>query len=305
MKNIGTIAAAAFMGVVLLLYMCTFQVRFTEVAIVKTFGKPAVEAVSTPGLKFKWPPPIQTVEIFDKRIRLLESHLAEARTFDGKNLVLTTFALWRIGDAAKFLTNFPEGVEQGEKKLRTAVISKKHEKIGQRSFDEFVSVEPHKRKIREIERSIRDAIAAEVDEAFGIEIVDFGIKKLSLPTTVTTEIFNAMKANEARKAGRYAAEGAARAQDILADAKAAEARIMAATGEKVAQIENEANRKVSEYYKEFDKHPELRMFLDGLRAMVTALSDRATIVLDSSQTPWNFFDENVRREIRPTGAGTE
>ena len=36
MKNLGTMFAAVFLAVVLVLYMCTFQVRFTEVAIKKT-----------------------------------------------------------------------------------------------------------------------------------------------------------------------------------------------------------------------------------------------------------------------------
>ena len=70
MKNLGTVLAAAFLAVVLLLYMCTFQVRFTEVAIKKTFGRLTREAITEPGLKFKWPYPIQTVVVYDKRIRV-------------------------------------------------------------------------------------------------------------------------------------------------------------------------------------------------------------------------------------------
>ena len=46
MKNIGTILAAVFLGLVLLLYMCTFQVRFTEVAIKKTWGRPDTTATT-------------------------------------------------------------------------------------------------------------------------------------------------------------------------------------------------------------------------------------------------------------------
>ncbi len=63
MKNLGTIAAAVFLVVVLLLYMCSFQVRFTEVAIKKTWGNPAENAITQPGLYFKWPPPIQTAVV--------------------------------------------------------------------------------------------------------------------------------------------------------------------------------------------------------------------------------------------------
>ncbi len=306
MKNIGTIAAAVFLGLVLLLYMCTFKVRFTEVAIVKTFGKPAQAAIIEPGLKLKWPPPIQTVQTYDKRVRILEDATEEARTIDGKNLVLKTFTLWRIGDqpgdAKTFLTNFPGGEEEGEKKLRTTVVSHKQAIVAKHGFPEFVSVDPRKRKLREIEDEIRVAVADDVRQAYGIEIVGFGIKKLGLPQSVTTEIFASMKANENRKAARYAAEGKARAQDITAEANATEARIMAAASEKVAEIQNEAEKVVSEMYKKFDEHQELRILLDGLRAMERALGSRATLILDSTEFPWDIVTPEGRAKIRPDAA---
>ena len=110
MKNAGTWLAAAFLAVVLVLYMCTFQVRFTEVAIRKTWGNPAKEAITEPGLKFKWPRPIQSVVIFDKRIHFLEHRTEETRTVDGKNLQLTTYTLWTITDPLTSHTQLPGGV---------------------------------------------------------------------------------------------------------------------------------------------------------------------------------------------------
>jgi len=303
MKNIGTIAAAAIVVSVLLLYMCPFQGGFTETAIVKTFGEPAKTAISEPGLEFKWPPPIQTVVKYDKRIRILEDRTEETRTVDGKNLILTTFTLWRLGDAPgdaiKFLTNFPGGVSDGEKKLRTTVVTHKHAVIGQREFAELVSIDPKRRKLSEIEDEIQEAIAADARAQYGIEIVDFGIKKLGLPQAVTTTIFGSMKANEEVKAGRYEAEGRARAQAILADANATEQRITAAAREKVAAIENEADQVVSDYYQEFAKHPELRIFLDSLRAIKKALSARTTLILDQNEWPWSVFSKEVRSGVRP------
>ena len=78
---------------------------------------------------------------------------------------------------------------------------------------------------------------------------------------------------------------------------------MAAARQKVAEIEAGAQRVVSEYYKEFAKHPELRMFLDKLRTAANALRSRTTIILDTSQAPWDIFDEDARRRI-PQGGGS-
>ncbi len=300
MKNLGTIMSAVFLAAVLLLYMCAFQVRFTEVAIKKTWGKPADKAITEPGLKFKWPPPIQTKVIYDKRIRILEDRTEETRTIDGKNLVVTTFTLWRIVDPTKFNTNFPGGVEDGRKKLRTTVIAHKQAVIGKRRFDEFVSTRPEDRKIREIEQEIQTAVARDAISQYGIEVVGFGLKKLGLPEAVTTAIFDSMKSHEEAKAAQYRAEGEARAADILANAKAAEARILAAAEKKVQEIKTEAERVVSEYYKEFAEHPELRIFLDNLRTVAEALRQRTTLIIDTKKAPWDVLDESAKDHLTKT-----
>lgn len=305
MKNVGTIAAAAFLAIVLALYMCTFQVRFTEVAIKKTWGRPQQDAIIEPGLYFKWPRPIQNVVVYDKRTRILEDRTEETRTQDGKNLLVTTFTLWRIEDPAQFHTNFPMGVEDGEKKLRTTIITQKHSVIGKRGFAEFVSTDPKDRKLAEIEREMQDAVAADALGQYGIKVVGFGIKKLGLPQSVTTAIFDSMKSHEQAKAARYTAEGDARAADILASAKATEDRIMAAALQKAAEIEADAQRVVSAYYKEFDRHPGLRIFLDTLRTVREALQSRTTLILYTGEAPWNVFDEDERLRIAAPPATAE
>ncbi len=297
MKNIGTILAALFVAFVLVAYMCTFQVRSTEIAIVKTWGKPGKEAITEPGLKLKWPRPIQSVVVYDKRIRMVEKRTEETRTFDGKNVLLSTFALWRIDNPYKFDTAFPGGVEDGKANLRKTVETTVQAVVGKRSFDEFVSTDPSKRRLREIEREMLAKVAENVETQYGIKVVDFGIKKLGLPQSITTEIFNSMKATEEAKARTYVAEGEAQATGIVANAQATEDRIIAAAREKVAQIKAEGQRMVSQYYKEFEQHPELRIFLDTLRTNAEALQQRTTLILDMQQSPWNVFDERVRARI--------
>lgn len=298
MKNFGTLFAALFIAVVLFLYMCTFQVRFTEVALVKTWGKPAKHAIVEPGLKFKWPAPIQTAVVYDKRVRVLDDRTEETRTVDGKNVLVTTFTLWRIVDPVKFHTNFPGGVDEGESKLRTTIIAQKAAVIGQRPFQQFISTDPKERKIREIEDEIRDAVATSAGDEFGVEIVDFGIKKLGLPETVTTAIFESMKSNEENKASDYRSQGKAEATKIQAEARASEQRILAAAQQKAEQIRADAERVVSEYYKEFRQHPELRIFLDKLRSLTEALRERTTLIIDTNTAPFDVMSE-AGRKIAP------
>lgn len=299
MKNLGTILAAVFLAAVFVLYLCTFQVRFTEVAIKTTWGKPADAPISEPGLKFKWPKPIQDVVIYDKRIRRLQDRTAETRTKDGRNILLTTFTLWRIADPVTFLMSFPGGVEEGEKKLRTTIVTHKQAVTGNTKLDEFISTNPQTRRLRGIEKEMMSAVAADVGEEYGVEIVDFGIKKLGLPASTTTSIFAHMRSNEEKKAKKYTAEAEARAEGILAQARATESRILAAAQQKVAEITNDAQRVVGEYYKEFDQYPELRIYLDMLRTVKQALSQRATLILTTADedSPFRVFDRKHRAKL--------
>lgn len=297
MKNIGTIAAAGVIAVILLLYMCTYQVRFTEVAIKKTWGKADATPVTEAGLKFKWPSPIQQVVRYDKRIRVLNDTTEETRTADGDNLILTTYALWRIKDAAKFHTNFPAGEQAGKERLRGIIRTHKQAVTGKRRLSEFISTNAADRKLDDIEREMLELIRTDARQEYGIEVVQFGLKKLGLPESVTTAIFDKMKATEEAKAQKYITEGEAAATDIVARAHAAEDRIMAVARQKVVEIEAQAQRVIGEYYKEYEQYPELRMFLDKLRSMAEALTQNTTIFMDTSVPLTELFDPTARARV--------
>jgi regulator of protease activity HflC (stomatin/prohibitin superfamily) len=114
-----------------------------------------------------------------------------------------------------------------------------------------------------------------------------------------------MKSKENRKAERYNSEGGATARRIVGDAEAAKERILAEARRKVAAIETEAQRVVGEYYKEFDEYPDLRIFLDKLRTTQRALRDRSTIILESREPPFDVFEPETRRMVRPEHPSTE
>ena len=78
------------------------------------------------------------------------------------------------------------------------------------------------------------------------------------------------------------------------NAHAAETRILSVVNDKVAGIEAQAQHVVNQYYKEFDEHPELRIFLDTLHTLGKALRHRATLIIDTQQAPWDVLDVNQR-----------
>ncbi|RJP30485.1 MAG: hypothetical protein C4547_16675 [Phycisphaerales bacterium] len=291
MKNTWTILTSVFVILVLLAYMCTFEVRSTEVAIIKTAGRPADSAIHEPGLKFKLPWPIQSVVKYDNRKRVLLDKTEETGTRDEKTIILSTYTIWQIDDPSKFHENFPNE-DEGIRKLRTLVQTCKNQEVGKRLFAEFVSVDESERKLRDIEATIMQTIRTSALDQYGVEVLGFGIRKLGVPEKVTSTVFGSMKAAQQAKAETYVKEGEARAAQIIASARATEEAILAEAQKKVSQIEAEAQQIISQYYKQFDRHPELRIFLDQLQGVINGLKSRTTIIFDTSGPPFNLFEEN-------------
>lgn len=301
MKNLPSIIAAVLLMGILLMYWCTFQVRSTEVAFKKTFGEADENPIMIDdsdnsffaGLNLKWPWPIQSVVKYDTRLRLLEGRIEEAPTLDSKQIIVTTFATWRIVDPYKFHTRCNK-IESGEDALRTRIRSLKKAIIGKHNFSDFVSTKASDRKLQQIEREMMDAIATDANEEFGIDICLFGIKQLALPANVTQAVFTTMKKTQEVKADKYRSEGDAEGTRIKAAAQAKRDRILAVVERKVARIESEGLAEVGEIYKMFKEHEELRIFLDHLRSLESIIRNRTEIFLDTDIQPFNLWNDETR-----------
>jgi membrane protease subunit HflC len=305
MKNLPAIIAGIVLGLILLLYMCTYQVRFTEAAVVKTLGHADRNSVKTDAnLYFRWPWPIQEVVTFDMRVRVLDDKLEETPTRDSKNLTVTTFAGWRIDDPLKFHTSF-DTVDDAEAILRTEIRAQKKAVIGQYDLSQFISIDPNKRKIDQIENEMLSLAQASVKGQYGVTIELFGIKKLTLPKSVTTTIFETMRKNEERKAAVYKSEGEAAASEIRAAAQETRQRIMAIAVRKADAIRDEGQKAVGSIYKRFGDHPELAIFLDEIKALGDALKDRTQLVLTTDLPIIRLFDSEHRASIQPGVPGQE
>jgi hypothetical protein len=103
-----------------------------------------------------------------------------------------------------------------------------------------------------------------------------------------------MKETEQTKAANYRAEGEAKARELIADALAAQQRILAVAQRRVDEIRNRTQREVSEIYKDFAEHQDLRIYLDKLEAIEEILKRRSTLILEPDEPPIDLFDEEKR-----------
>ena len=113
---LGVIIVAVY-----LLITTLVPVDVTQIVVITQFGRP-IRVVSDPGLTIKWPDPVQTVILLDKRLQGLDSNIGEYLTNDKKNLVLSNFILWRIVDAKKFIQTVKD-MRSAERRLSDLVNS--------------------------------------------------------------------------------------------------------------------------------------------------------------------------------------
>ncbi|HEX68379.1 MAG TPA: protease modulator HflC [bacterium] len=290
MRKIGSpqyLLLGTLLFIILILYLVAFQVRVDETAVVTTFGKP-VRVITSPGLYWKAPWPIQEVYRFDSRIQVLEGKMEEVFTKDGKNIILVTSTLWRIKDPLKFFVSVG-GVDEAKKKLSALVRNYVNGIIGTYQLSHLVNVKKEELKFDEIQSKITQLARVESEKTYGITIEDVLIKRLQFPQDVTEDVFERMRKERERIAEKYIAEGEGLASDIKAKADAEKERILAEAKAKAKRIRGEGDAEAAKYYDVFTKNEDLAIFLRKLEALENTLKEKSTVILDYRTPPYDLF----------------
>ena len=280
--------SVAFMLVTIMgFYLVGVQFNENETGVVFQFGKPS-RSIDKPGLYFKWPLPIQTVEKFDKRIQIFEGQFEQGLTKDGKNIIVASVVYWKITDPLVFYQstgNMPEY----ENKLESIIRSSQNAVIGENNLSSFINIDKSKVELDKIEKTIKEQLVTTNQKQFGVEILDYKIKRIQFPESTTAEIFERMKAERSRLIEKIKASGKGQAETILSEAETTRATTLATTNAKAKQIKAEADAEAAQYYKIFEEDKELAQFLFELDALEKALKEESTLVLDTNTSPFNLL----------------
>ncbi len=305
--------AGALLVLVLGLYMVTYQVRFTELAVRKTFGKadPTTDVIKEPGLYWKWPWPIQSVDVYDKRIQITATTGEEMTTSDNKPIIVTTSIGWRIDDPYKFNRtcgvgmNEQQHLKEAENRLRTLVRDIQKSVVSRFAFHSFVSTDPKELQYDAIEKGILEGVQARASELLGIAVETAGIEKFALPQRISDTVFEAMKKERQTLVARYTSEGQSQAKTIESTADSIVSTILAFAERQAAEIISEGLRRANSYNEVFGQDQELAMFLLKVENLPKLLKERyTTVVLDQQSPLLDLLFEKPRQQgptTRPAG----
>jgi membrane protease subunit HflC len=291
-RSLGPVIAAAVIVVALILYIFTFQVRYTEVAIRVRGGKP-IATIAEPGLKFKLPWPIEEIVRFDKRIRTYDRQTVETQTADENPVVITPYFNWRISQAegegvgddngsVVFLRSF-KTIREAESKLASMVGDEVGKLMGETRLADLLTTDPaHAGNFSRLEASLAERIKGKAEREYGVDVVAVGLKRLQLPESVTQAVFASMIAERRKEVVALAAEGDGLSAAIRGRADAIAREIMAAVAAEAKQIRSEGIAEAARYYSVFAQNQELHNLLRELEALPKMFAARTTILLDGS-----------------------
>ncbi|WP_156499423.1 protease modulator HflC [Oleiphilus sp. HI0061] len=266
-----------------LLTTCLVVVKENEAAVIMQFGKP-VRTITQAGLTVKLPAPIQTKVFMDKRMQLLKLPASEYVTSDRRNLVIQSFALWRISKPELFLGSL-RNLEVAQSRLTDLVTSNIGAAIGHATLSGIFSTRPDKSSLRSIFEEITANSAPVALQDYGIEVLAIRPNRFGFPRQNVQAIYDRMIAEQKRIAARYRAEGTEEAEKIKAESEREVRELLAKAHRESQTMLGDGEARATEIFTEaYAQDPEYYQFRKSMDLYKDMMGNDTTLVL-SSESP--------------------
>lgn len=306
MKKIAIIIVAILIAGILLARPF-YTVDETQQVIVTQFGKPIGDAVTEAGLHFKLPF-IQTANYFPKNLLEWDGDPGQIPTQDKTFIWVDAFARWRIKDPLKFYKAV-NNERAAQKKLDDILdaatynfITSHHLIEVVRSSDRLLEAEKvtivvglpekarEKIKIKmgreKMTRGILEQAAPKL-EGFGIEIIDFRIKRINYVEEVRKKVYERMIAERNQISEKFRSEGKGESKKIKGEQQKELRRIQSEAYRKVEETKGKADGEATKIYADaFSKDPEFYSFINTLDIYKKALNEDVRVILSTNS---DFF----------------
>ena len=273
-----------------LLINSIFIVNEKEKAIVFQFGE-AVRTDISVGFHFKLPI-VQNVKKYDSRIQTLDEEPDRILTVESKYLLVDSFIKYRIVDVLTFY------------KANNGSFNSLNSLLGQRS--EFVLKNNFgKRTVQEVVSGERDELMSIMLSSLndsvvdlGVEIIDFRVKRIDLPSNLSNSVYERMRTERNRLAEELRSEGKEIAREIRAIADKDKVVILAEAYKKAEQLRGEGDAEAAGIYAEsFSQDPEFYEFTRSMKAYVETFENKSDVMLiDTDSEFFKYLNDKKDQE---------
>ena len=272
-----TVLAALILGITL---NSVFVVNDKEHAIVFQFGE-AIRPNVDKGLNFKVPI-IQNVKKFDSRLQTLDEEPDRILTVESKYLLVDSFVKYKITDVLKFYQ-----ANNGSFNSLNSLLAQRTEfelknQFGKRTVTELVSGE--RDELMDTMRSGLNDVVADL----GIEIIDFRVKRIDLPSNLSNSVYERMRTQRNRLAEELRSQGKEISREIRAIADKDKIVILAEADKTAQEIKGDGDAEATRIYaNSFSQDPEFYEFTRSIKAYEDIFQDKSDVMLIDSDS--DFF----------------
>lgn len=318
MRSTLLIIVAAIVLAGFLVFMTTYSVRFTDAAVVTTFGRAGEDSVVTePGLRFKWPTPIQSTTVYDKRLRVLKVRDETQQTADQRQIIVGAFLAWNVEDPLLFYSrqrgagNDPQEQYRSAEQTLTSVFRSAMAEVNRYRLDELFIPGEGAERLAALERSILDRLnrsrAEGGDEVsqYGVSVRMVGINRIELPESVTRDVLEQMRAEREQLAAEAESRGQAIASAIEQSGRDDARKILSFAEQAAADIRNRGEREAAEFREILNQEPRLAIFLSQIELMRESIGRRTTLILSPRFPGFELFGRDGLERFMPDPTDSE
>ncbi len=260
-----------------------FTVDVRERALLLRLGH--IERSDYPaGLHFKLPF-INEVRKFDGRILTLDATPARYLTGEKKNVLVDSFILWRVSDVATYFRSMGGDERRAESRLSQIIKDNLRGEFGKRTIQEVVSGD------RSAIETYITKQANVVSSEFGIEVVNVKIKRIDLPTEVSTSVYSRMEAERERVAKELRSRGAEQAERIRSDADRERTILLADARRDAEVLRGKGDAVATEIYATaYEKNTEFYSLYRRLSAYKDVFTEEDMLIIEPKGEFFNNFD---------------
>src|SRR6202040_3472819 len=259
-----------------------------QAVLITRFGRP-LRAATQAGLHWKLPWPIDQSTLLDMRRRVYETGHTEMLTRDKKNIIATTFVVWRIGNVLTF-TQAIGGEGGAEGKLDGLLTNAAIGTLGGHDLSALVSTTPGDLQVDQIEAELLASSAPVAMRSYGVTIEQIRLERIALPEENVTAVFEQMRAERRQFAAKFEAEGEREASRIRSEADLEAARIRAKGAEEEARIRGESAAQVAKIYADAHRtDPELYRLTRSLDSLDKLVTGNTSLILRTDSEPFSLL----------------
>ncbi len=263
------------------------------------------------GYYFKLPF-FERVHFFDSRVLFWEGVSKEISTEDLRTLLINTSARWRILDPIKFYRSLG-GRRQALTRLGSMINSNIEDEISETRLIETVRndnltlesrVKKQLKTVKEegdvksaeirygrskMMENVERSTARELQEQFGVQLVDILLTRLNYPQSVRKNVYERMKAERNRIAARYKAQGEKKRREILGRVSKRKNELLSGAERRVKEILGEAEGKAIEIWAgAYQRDPEFFRFQRSLETYENSFDSNAVFLLSDQNRLLEF-----------------